>query len=385
MTVFRGYMLLIKRNLGMLFLYTTIFMIITVLIQISLGDSQKTSYAPVKLKVAVVNKDKGALSQGLVKMLEQKHTIVDISDDKSVLQEAMFYGNVNYVVEIPQDFEQKALVDGEKVAVTKRPGQYESVYADQQITQFLNQVKQYYTAGYDVEQAVEKVLLQTKNGADITMIDGAGGGEHMPAYTFMFQFFPYLYLAVVCYCMGCILVIFKERNVRRRMLCSSVSLNSQSIQSVMAYAIMGIAFWGISLLMPVLTYRGEFWGDPNRWYYILNSFVLLLVAIGIALVAGAVSRNVIVLNPIVNVISLGMCFTCGVFVSTTIMSKSVLQVAQFLPVYWYVNNTTLLGSHADLAGKFQGIYFKGIWIQAIYAVALLCVAMVIMKSKSRAE
>lgn len=54
-------------------------------------------------------------------------------------------------------------------------------------------------------------------------------------------------------------------------------------------------------------------------------------------------------NGLANVIALGMSFICGVFIPDTMLSASVKQVARFLPVYWYEQNNTILGTHTELS------------------------------------
>lgn len=383
MTVFKGYILLFKRNLNMMFLYMVIFLGITVIVQLSREDGQKGNYEAVKLDIAVVDRDGGTLAKGLTKMLEEKHHLVEVEDSKKVLQEELFYGNINYIVTIPEHFEKECLEAGKEVTVTRRPGEYASAYVDQQISQFMNQIKSYKNGGYDTTSAVEKTLHVGEKQTDIIVLDKNGNGGQMPDYAWMLLYFPYLYIAVLSFCMGGLIIIFKNKNIRRRINCSPVSLNKQNLQAILAYAIVSIAFWAITMFLPITMYRGAFLSDVNLGYYMLNSFLLLLVCIGIAMVVGSVCRNETIISAMVNVISLGMCFTCGVFVPMSMLGAGVKTAAQFLPVYWYVKNNALLGEFATVTGEMKGELIKGFGIQLAFAIALVCVALVITKSKAQ--
>ena len=59
------------------------------------------------------------------------------------------------------------------------------------------------------------------------------------------------------------------------------------------------------------------------------------MSLAISFLIGVLVEKEEVINGVVNVISLGMSFTCGVFVSMSVLGKGVRAFAHFLPVYWY--------------------------------------------------
>ena len=109
MTVFKGFMTITKRNLNILFLYIAIFLAICFAIQKMDVQNTAKSYSTESLDIAVIDRDGGELAKGMASYLEQYHTIKDMPDDKSVIQDRLFYREVNYVVTIPKDFESRCL------------------------------------------------------------------------------------------------------------------------------------------------------------------------------------------------------------------------------------------------------------------------------------
>ena len=66
----------------------------------------------------------GALGSGQMDSvldLASYHTIKDIPDDKSILQDRLFYREVYYIATIPENFEEKCLKNKETLPVTKIP------------------------------------------------------------------------------------------------------------------------------------------------------------------------------------------------------------------------------------------------------------------------
>ena len=128
MTVFKGYMRIMKKNTGLILLYLGIFFGVTMALQAAAGKETYTSYESEKIKIGVVDKDNGPLAEGLVKWLEGTHHVTMLEDNREKLQEELFYRNVEYIVVIPEDFYENCMVNGESISVTKVPGSY-SAYA----------------------------------------------------------------------------------------------------------------------------------------------------------------------------------------------------------------------------------------------------------------
>ena len=63
MTVFKGYLQIIKRNMGMIVMYMGIFLSVCMMIQRTLGSAGVSQgFSSVKINVGVVNRDGGILA-----------------------------------------------------------------------------------------------------------------------------------------------------------------------------------------------------------------------------------------------------------------------------------------------------------------------------------
>ena len=243
MTVFKGFMTITKRNLNILFLYIAIFLAICFAIQKMDVQNTAKSYSMESLDIAVIDRDGGDLAKGMASYLEQYHTIKDMPDDKSVIQDRLFYREVNYVVTIPKDFESRCLNGTETLPVIKVPGSTTGYYVDQQIDTFLNNVRVLTASGFSLPEAIAEVKENAKEPADITLIDKNGHGGRRTMYSFMYQYMPYILLSILCYSLTYIMIAFNKPDVKRRMLCSAVSGKRQNAQLILGYAVIGLAVW----------------------------------------------------------------------------------------------------------------------------------------------
>lgn len=370
MTVFKGYMKILKKNAGLILLYLVIFFGVAMGLQASAGKQNVSVYESEKIKLGVVDNDQGALAKGLTDWLKKNHRVTILEDDKEKLQEELFYRNVEYIVKIPENFYETCMVNGARISVTKVPGSYSAYYVDQQLENCLNTMRTCLRAGFTQEETVQVILDENKGEVTLLDLDENHGGT--PAYLYYFRYMPYLFLAVLCYTMGYVLMAFKKGDIPKRIEASAISLRRQNMEGLLAMLVLGGGLWGIGMTGAIVMHGKRFLGDENRWYYMLNSLVMMAVALSLAYLIGLFVKNTNMLSGIANILSLGMCFLCGVFVPMNIMNRAVLKVSQFLPVYWYEIVNETLGNYSHLTEEATMTVWKGIGLEALFALAFIC-------------
>ena len=119
------------------------------------------------------------------------------------------------------------------------------------------------------------------------------------------------------------------------------------------------------------------------WFLLrIGSFrSLFFVALSIAYFSGSLVTNKDALTGTMNIISLGMCFLCGVFVPLDYISTGVKNVSQFLPVYWYEKTNDQLAQFGNIVDSIQTDVFKSLGIQLVFVAAFVCISMAVSKLK----
>ncbi len=373
MIVFNCFLRMIKRNCGMLILYFSIFLTICISIQLMTDGKGMENFEEERLNIAVIDQDGGTLAKELRAYLGQRHHLVKISDDPKTIQEELFYRNIYYVATIPADFEQRCLVQGEKLKTIRVPGSTSAFYVDQQINQFLNQVKVLKAVGYPDSEIYQKIEIIEQAQPDVALLDQNGHGGVKAPHVFMFQFMPYIVFSIICYVISYIMIEFRKKPVRRRMICSAMPPIRQNTQLFLGYLVLGIGVWALCMLLPVLLYGKDFLFDANKFLYMANVFALTLVSLAVSFTVGTVVQKPEIVSSVVNVLSLGMSFLCGVFVSMDVLGKGVQTAAQFLPFYWYEIVNETLAMHMNFTLEQWLEIGKGLGIQLLFAAAVLCV------------
>ena len=197
-------------------------------------------------------------------------------------------------------------------------------------------------------------------------------------WLYYFRYIPYLFLALLCYVMGYVLMAFKKDDIPKRMQASAISARRQSLEGFLAMFIMGGAYgnrYGWSILMYGKTFLSsekfrilctEHSGDDGS-----GTFTFLSDR--------SFCKKQQYVSGIANILSLGMCFLCGVFVPMNIMDRNVLKVSQFLPVYWYENVNETLGSYSHLTGEAAVSVWKGIGLEVMFAVVFVCMILAVTR------
>ncbi|MDD3221776.1 MAG: ABC transporter permease [Clostridia bacterium] len=381
MTVYKGYLKIVKQNKALILLYLVIFLSVTIMFQGAAKGENYSSYEAESVKIALVDEDGGALADGLRTYLSKFHEITMMENNPEVLQENLFYRNVEYIIHIPKGFFENCIVGGEKLPVTKVPGAYTSFYVDQQINSYLNNVRTYYAAGFSETEASRNAAEMKR--AEVNMLDHSGTTGEMPGFGFYFRYIPFLFLSVLCYVMGNMLAAFRKGDLPKRMQASAISVRRQNLEGLLAAGTVALALWIFSIGGAVIFYQKELIGNGGLPYLLLNTLMVLLVALSVSYLVGILSKNANTLSGIVNTLSLGMCFLCGVFVPLSYMNKTVTIVSMFLPVYWYERANELILDAGTPSGAIQTEIFQAIGIQFIFSIALVCITLAVSKARRR--
>lgn len=379
MTVFKCYMKILKQNLGLVFLYLGIFFSVSIVLQMAAQKGEDSLYQTTSIDLGVVNPDDSLLSSGFVDYLSQIHHVTIMENDPETLQENLFYRNVEYIIQIPADFYKTCIQNGESLKVTKVPGSYSSYYVDQQISSYLDTMRTYLAAGFSQEEAI--TALKSQVHEPVTKLSSNSVSTDKSPLVYYFRYIPYLFLGALCYTMGYILMAFKKGDIQKRMAASAISSRRQTLEGLLAMGIIGAGLWFLGILGAVLMYRNSFLDSRMLPYYLLNTLLMLIVALSLSYLIGMFINNSDLLSGAANIVSLSMCFLCGVFVPMDVMDKSVLKVSQFLPVYWYEQVNEILSSHISLTFQLQEKVWLGMGIELLFAVVFVFLIMVVTKHR----
>jgi len=380
MPVFNCFFKIINKNKISILIYVVIFIGLFIIISSTSNSNTDLSYSDTGVPMAVIDRDESALSKALTGYLGDRQELVDLADDTEALQDALFFRDVEYILIIPDGFEDAFINMENDVTLenVKLPEATSGIYIDTQIDRYLATIRTYLNAEFELTDA----LAKTKNDLTLTTTVELSNKaqEDVSTLPYYFQFLPYILISLIISALVPVLMVFNQRDISKRTEASSLTLKGRNIQIALGCILPSLLLWGI-LMIAVVIINGSEVFTPTSALRILNSLVLLMVSVGIAFLLGQFLKSSESLSLMNNLISLGMAFLCGVFVPQELLGAGVLSIARFLPVYWYIRNNNLLTNMTHWSMTNAKPYFEGLLLQIGFAVALFAVALVVRRQK----
>lgn len=386
MQVFKAFMKTAYKSFSSIVLYFVIFTTIAFFISYAYTDTTSTAFSSVELNVGIIDKDNSNASKAMTKYLDSLHELVSLENETDVLLDRLFFRDVDYILVIPKDFEEKlsASEEDELFETVQIPGIYNSAFVDQQINAYLKSVKLYLAGGFSLEDALSRTADTLDASANkvsmVTFENTSTSSVSMSRIFTFYQFIPYVITSMILCGLTPILSTFWKEDLAKRISCSSTSLLSKNVQLALGSVVYALFNWLLFVITSGIFYGSDLFSEKGL-LCILNSFFLLPLSVSLSLIVGSFSPSFNVTNMINNIISLGMSFVCGIFIPQAQLGENVLAVSKFLPFYWYVKNNNLI-SGADTEAFTYKIYWQNIGIQLLFIVAFFALALVAAKLKS---
>lgn len=380
MQVYKTFFKIIHKNKVSLIIYFVLFLTLTMLLSSSGKENSTLTFSQNKLTIAVIDRDNTELSKGLSDYLGTIHKLVDIEDDKTAMQDNLYYRNVTYILIIPEGFEQNIL-DGtmeDIVENVKVPNSYNGTFVDQQVNQYLKVLNTYLQSG---SSPTEALSLTSKIGSENTTVTFLNHDTKTvkKSIFYYFQYLPYIFICVMLDGLGPILLVYNKKELSDRMEASSLSLKAKNFQIILGCITFLLVTWLLFMLPASIIYSESFFSEIG-FYLITNSLIFAIVCIGITLIASLLVKTSNVLNMVGNTVGLGMSFLCGIFVPREIMDPNVINISKLLPGYWYIDVENVL---YDFTGSQEQLtrIFLCYGVQILFALALISMALLITKLK----
>jgi ABC-2 type transport system permease protein len=346
-------------------------------------NQTQNAFTQTKSNIAVFNSDKGGvLSEGLVEYLSENAKIVAVDNSEESIQDALFYGIIDYVLRIPEGFSE-GFMKGDAPELTKNvtASTASGASIDLMINKYLSIADTFRlnTPGADRQYIRDNTALSLQSAADAQMV-ATREQINTSKLSFYFMFAAYPIMAILIMSVTTIMITFNETDLSKRNACAPVSPLKMNLQLVLGNSILALAVWLIICAYNILIY-GRDSLNTGSVLLCVNTLVFTLVSLSIGFIGGRLIKGGAAQSAYTNVIALGISFISGIFVPQEMLGDTVLKIASFTPGYWYVkavNDISSLPGYS-LANLRQAIGFM--LIQLGFAAAIFIVALALSKQK----
>lgn len=382
MTVFKAYTKVLKACITTIILYTVILILFAGL-NLETQDTSST-FSAAKPDIAIVNLDQNhALTNNFIQYLESRANIKEIDTNEISLDDALFYRDISYIIYIPEHFGRDFLNQKNPEIQIKSTGDYEASLANILVERYLSVASLYNKEDISFEELLEhinstinnEVTLEVKSTTDTTKLTKA---------TFYYNFANYSFIAGCVYVVSIILASFKEKNVRKRTIISSMDYRKYNRHLLLSNGLFVFVLWLFYVILSFFLV-GSVMFTAHGLLLIFNSFLLVSCCLSLAFMIGNVITDKNAINGIVNVVALGSSFLCGAFVPPEYLPDFVIKTAHLLPSYYYINNNEMIkGLEIINFETLKPILINGSII-ILFSVGMIIITNVILSKKRKID
>lgn len=384
MQVFKAFVKIISKRKFSALMYIVIFMIISFIM--SSQPAQDNSFKETRLTVSIIDMDNSDASGKLTDFIGSNHKIKKTTDDKDAILDSLYYQTVDYVLTINEGYEDR-ISKGETdnlFSNYKVSGTYSTELLESQLDQYIVNLNCYIKGGFSLEDALSRAGEISSEEIKVTTEDFSNTGNYFSeSICYYFQYLAYIFIAILISCLCPALLIINNKKIRNRTNCSCVSTTKRTFQITLGAVMFAFIIWLIFMTAALILCGKSFW-CKEVLLAALNSFVFMLVVLSLTLLISVIATSPKATDMIANTIGLGMSFLCGVFVPQELLGKGVINIAHFLPAFWYIKANNML---AGTSGQIFEIsdYLMYIGVQILFASAIFSAVLLITKTKRQSN
>jgi len=341
MIVFKAFLNIVKKCIFPIILYTVILIFFSG-INMSTNDNN-LNFTAAKPDIYIINNDKDeGITKSLIAYMTNNSNIIELDNKEEAISDAIFYRDVNFIIEIPEDFNAEFLKGNLKEIKIETTNDYPSIQAKNLLNRYLSTAKLYQSLDLNKDELISKIDKSLESNIEIEMISKLDT-DSLNKATNYYNFLNYAFLAGSIYVICLVLASFRNENIKKRTIISSMKESKFNKDLLLSNSIFAFILWILYVILSFILI-GKPMFSSHGLIYILNSFVFSICTLAIAFLLGNIVKNKDAINGIINVIALGSSFLCGAFVPMEYLPIGVLSMAHILPSYYYIKNNNLIGS-----------------------------------------
>lgn len=381
MTVFKGFLQVLIRNIAFVILFTTI-MVVMGLTVFQTSPSSSGDFTPSKPTVLVINRGNDtALTRSFNSYLAGQTKKADTGTSEREIDDALYYQTLSYVVYLPHDFTTTILKGEKPVVEVKSRASSESASAEVLVSRFLRLATGYGQYLTDEDELVKAVNSSLKLDSKVSLTSHLDQ-KTLHNVTALYNFGSYTLLAGGAYVITMILAAFSVVNIRKRTLVSPARPIRIDLSLIAGCALIVAFLVALNVLLVRILLPGI--ADTGReGLYALNIAAFGLPVLAIGFFIAKITNNKEALSAIVNVVALASAFLCGAFIPRELMPDAVVAIGRALPTFYYIDNNNALAEMTSFSGA-ASQFWVNIGVQVVFTLALWGIAMLITRLRRRA-
>lgn len=367
--------------------YKLVVIMYTVILIVFAGFNMQTkdnsmSFIADKPDVLIVNYDKmEGITKSLVNYISGVSNIVQDIDGEKEIKDAIFYRDVNYVIYIPENFNEDFLNLKNPQVEVKSTGDYMASLAEMYLNRYIKVASSFNANRLSEAEIIEKTEEVLKEEVTIELTSNLDV-DGLNSATFYFNFTNYCILASLIQVICLVISSFKNIGVKKRVIVSATPYTRYNNRLLLANMTYAVIVWLFYIVLGMILLKGVMFSIHGLLFSI-NLFVFVILCLMMAFLLANLIKNKDAVNGIVNVIALGSSFLCGSFVPMEYLPNSVINIAHALPSYYFIKNNELIKTIESInLESLRPVLING-GILIIFIIGFMVINNIVLKRKER--
>ena len=376
MTIFKTYWKIVKKNIGIIILYTVMLLVFgTMNLKANKNSFEFISSKP---DIIIVNNSSGIITDNLISYLKTNANVKNITDENDI-DDAVFFRDANYVIYIPKEFENK-IENGKEFNIDiKTNNSYDSYIASELLNKYLDVFSKYMNLYNDKILAIQK-LDNTLNKKASVVIENK---TNLNSKTSLFyNFSSYSIMAIVIYIICLVLSSFNDEKISKRTSVSGMNYKTFNNYLYISSFTFTFIIFIVYLILSFLILKSTIL-NINGILYSLNMFIFFIVSFTMAILISNLVKSKGAISGVVNVISLGSAFLCGAFIPVKYMTSFALKIAHIFPTFYFIDNNEYIASLQNFDKSSYEFVLKNFIIMIIFIIFFLILNTLVTRFKRK--
>lgn len=376
MTIFKTYWKIVKKNIGIIILYTVMLLVFgTMNLKANKNSFEFISSKP---DIIIVNNSSGIITDNLISYLKTNANVKNITDDNDI-DDAVFFRDANYVIYIPKEFENK-IENGKEFNIDiKTNNSYDSYIASELLNRYLDVFSKYMNLYNDKILAIQKLDNTLNKKADVVIENKTNLNSKTSLF---YNFSSYSIMAIVIYIICLVLSSFNDEKISKRTSVSGMNYKTFNNYLYISSFTFTFIIFIVYLILSFLILKSSIL-NINGILYGLNMFIFFIVSFTMAILISNLVKSKGAISGVVNVISLGSAFLCGAFIPVKYMPSFALKIAHIFPTFYFIDINEYIASIQNFDKASYEFVLKNFIIMIVFIIFFLILNTLVTRFKRK--
>lgn len=376
MTVFKTYWKIVKKNIGIIILYTVMLLVFgTMNLKANKNSFEFISSKP---DIIIVNNSSGIITDNLISYLKTNANVKNITDENDI-DDAVFFRDANYVIYIPKEFENK-IENGKEFNIDiKTNNSYDSYIASELLNKYLDVFSKYMNLYNDKILAIQKLDNTLNKKADVVIENKTSLNSKTSLF---YNFSSYSIMAIVIYIICLVLSSFNDEKISKRTGVSGMNYKTFNNYLYISSFTFTFIIFIVYLILSFLILKSSIL-NINGILYSLNMFIFFIVSFTMAILISNLVKSKGAISGVVNVISLGSAFLCGAFIPVKYMPSFALKIAHIFPTFYFIDSNEYIASLQNFDKASYEFVLKNFIIMIVFIIFFLILNTLVTRFKRK--